>query len=63
MNDMATQTQQVAFRLSVDLVKRIDAYVARMKTREPGLEVTRADAVRVLLTKALDAEGGSKAKK
>jgi hypothetical protein len=37
-----TKTVQVGFRLPADLVKRIDAYVARIANENPGLEVTRA---------------------
>lgn len=48
--------QAVAFRLSADLLKRLDAKVARMEAATPGLSVTRTDAVRVLLLKSLDAE-------
>jgi hypothetical protein len=50
-----TKTVQVGFRLPTDLVKRIDAYAARIANENPGLEVTRALAVKALLTQALDA--------
>jgi hypothetical protein len=50
-----TKTVQVGFRLPADLVKRIDAYAARLSSENPGLEVTRALAVKALLTQALDA--------
>lgn len=46
--------QQVAFRLDPDLVKRVDAYAKQLATEQPGLDFSRADAVRVLLTRALD---------
>jgi len=36
-------------------VKRIDAYAARLKSENPGLDITRALAVKALLTQALDA--------
>jgi hypothetical protein len=45
----------LGFRLPADLVKRIDAYAARIASENPGLEVTRALAVKALLTQALDA--------
>lgn len=48
--------QAVAFRLSADLLNRLDAKVARMEAATPGLSVSRTDAVRVLLLKSLDAE-------
>jgi len=49
------KTVQVGFRLPVDLVKRIDGYAARLTAENPGLEITRALAVKALLTRALDA--------
>lgn len=48
-------TTQFGFRLPDELVERLDSYVERMRDATPGLEFTRADAVRVLLTSALDA--------
>ncbi len=47
-------TQQVAFRLPDSLVARLDRHVARMTKEHPGLDFSRADAVRSLLTRALD---------
>jgi hypothetical protein len=53
--DMAKEpTLQTAFRLPESLIKRIDAHAKRMETENPGLEFTRVDAVRSLLTRALD---------
>ena len=47
----------LAFRLPPELVARLDAYVDKLKSQNPaGLHVTRGDAARILLTKALDAE-------
>ena len=46
-------TKQVAFRFPVKLLKELDAYAERLKKEQPGLNITRADAVRLLLTKAL----------
>jgi hypothetical protein len=51
--------KQVGFRLPEALVERLDRY-AEARARELGLEVTRTDAARMLLTAALDsAEGGA----
>jgi hypothetical protein len=47
-------TTQVAFRLPDSLLKRVDAHVKRMEAELPGLTFTRVDAVRSLLTGALD---------
>ena len=50
-----------AFRLPDDLVGRVDAFAGRLEKERPGITLTRADAVRALLTKALDiGEGPSK---
>lgn len=49
------QTTQVAFRFTVELIDRIDHHVERMRAATPGVEYNRADAVRSLLTTALDA--------
>lgn len=47
-------TTQLAFRLPDSLVARVDAYAKRLNAATPGLDVTRTDAVRALLTQALD---------
>lgn len=46
----------IPFRLPADLVKRLDRHAERMQAEKPGLQVTRADALRVLITQALDRE-------
>jgi hypothetical protein len=46
--------EQVAFRLPSELVARVDAYAEAIAATVPGVRITRADAVRALLTKALD---------
>jgi len=45
--------RQFSFRLPGDLVERVENCMEEM--REAGLEVTRADVVRLLLKHALDA--------
>jgi hypothetical protein len=47
-------TTQVAFRLPDSLITRLDRHVERMTKEHPGLDFSRADAVRSLLTRALD---------
>ena len=49
-------TKQTGFRLPEEMLERLGRYVEKMKEAAPGMDVTLADAVRVLLTKALDAE-------
>ena len=46
-------TLQTAFRLSDELVARIDQYAAHLSTKH-GLDVSRAAAVRVLLERSLE---------
>jgi hypothetical protein len=50
------RTVQVAIRVPEDLLERIDDYAQRLSEGTPGLTITRADAARMLMTKALDAE-------
>ncbi len=60
---MAANEKQVSFRLPADLVDRIDAHAQRMQANAPGMTVTRADVVRMLLTRAIveaEAEQGTK---
>ncbi len=52
---MADKTKMTAFRLSTALLKRLDAYAERL-AENTGLPVSRADALRLLLARALDAE-------
>lgn len=59
-----TESEQVAFRFPRELIERIDRHVERMAGAFPGLEISRADAVRSLLTAALDsAEAGERPSK
>jgi predicted DNA-binding protein len=51
----ADPTQQTAFRLPLSLLERLDLHAERLRAEQPGLKITRADVVRLLLTRALDA--------
>jgi hypothetical protein len=51
---MPDPKKMTAFRLDAVLLKRLDKYAERM-AQETGLPVTRADVVRLLLTRGLDA--------
>ena len=53
-------TTQLAVRLTDALLARVDAYTERLCQERPGITVTRADAVRNLLTEALDAKNKSR---
>ncbi len=48
---------QVGLRVPMALLRRVDAYLARLRGELPGLAVSRSDALRILVAKALDAEG------
>ena len=54
---MEDPTKNVAFRLPESLLSLLDRYVEAMKAKQPGLKLTRADAVRVLLYRGLAEEG------
>jgi hypothetical protein len=45
---------QLVVRLPGSLVGRVDAFAERMREELPGVRFARAEAVRVLLTRALD---------
>jgi hypothetical protein len=46
----------LAVRLPDDLVSQIDTYVDRLQEQLPGLNITRADAIRQLLAVGLKTE-------
>ncbi len=49
---------QIAIRLADRLVSRIDRHAKRLAKDERGVQFTRTDAIRDLLTHALDAAEG-----
>lgn len=49
---------QIAIRLSDRLITRIDRHAKRLAKDERGVQFTRTDAIRDLLTRALDAAEG-----
>jgi len=52
---MSEKTQQVAIRLPVSLLKRVDRYRKQLEAEATWATRTRADAVRALLARGLDA--------
>ena len=54
---MADTKKMTAFRLEASLLKRLDKYAEKMAS-ETGLPVSRADLVRILLIRGLDAADG-----
>ena len=55
LETMAENDEQIVIRLPGALVERVDAHVERLRAEQPGLRITRSDAVRMLLSKALEA--------
>lgn len=56
---MTEPTKQTAFRLPEGLIARVDAYAERLTRERPGMPATRADAVRILLSMALEQVEGA----
>lgn len=54
--------QVVPFRMPDDLLQRLDRYAAGLRAERPGLQVTRADAVRLLLIEALNRQEAKRGK-
>jgi hypothetical protein len=50
----AGNDSQLVVRLPGALVRRVDQFAARMRAELPGTRFARAEAVRVLLTRALN---------
>jgi predicted DNA-binding protein len=48
------QKRQTGIRLPEELYERIDSFAARYQKEQPGLEVNRAMAIRVLITMGLE---------
>lgn len=45
---------QTAFRIPAELVDRLDGYLMKLRKKQRGTKVTRSDALRLLLARALD---------
>jgi hypothetical protein len=56
-----TNDNQLVVRLPGSLVERIDDFAAHMRNELPGVRFARAEAVRVLLTRALNELKGRRA--
>ena len=50
------ETAVLSIRFPLLLIGKIDRYVKRFKKANPGLSFGRADAIRLLLTKAVSAK-------
>ena len=62
MSSSAKQTH-IPLRVHDDILERIDLHLARMRNEEPGIEFTRVDAVRSLVSRGLAVAEGSKNRK
>src|SRR5262245_47611022 len=58
----AGNDRQLVVRLPGRLMRRIDHYAAELRAELPGTRFARAEAVRLLLTQALDRAGRPRAK-
>lgn len=54
LEESMPQDSRVAFRLPADILERVDRYADKLARENPGMRVSRSDAVRMLLTRALD---------
>lgn len=50
---LADETAVVSIRLPIDLVRRLDRYADELRAVTPGVNITRTDAARAILTRAL----------
>ncbi len=60
MNRRRQNDAQLVVRLPEELLTKLDAHADRLRAEQPGPAWSRADVVRLLLTRALDAEPPAK---
>ena len=53
---LGVKTIQIAVRISEEVVADLDDVAKRMRKREPGVHVSRADVVRMFLSRGLEGE-------
>lgn len=51
--DKDTETEQIAFRASVRMIKKIEEYAEKIRREKQGSKITRSDAIRMLLETGL----------
>jgi Arc/MetJ-type ribon-helix-helix transcriptional regulator len=51
----AKQSRQIYLRMPEDLLTALDRYTERMRAEQPGINLSRSDVIRFLLSKALTA--------
>lgn len=47
------RTKQAAVRFTEEMLARLDRYAERLAARNPGMTITRADALRTLVAEGL----------
>ena len=60
---IAEESGVISIRLPLDLIKRLDDYAAQLKSSTPGINVTRTDAARAILTRGLSELSAAKKRK
>jgi len=50
---IAEESGVISLRLPLDLIKRLDDYAEQLRSSTPGINVTRTDAARAILTRGL----------
>ena len=53
MSRTKTKDAQLVVRMDTELIEQLDAYAEGLREEQPGPAWTRADVVRLLLTRAL----------
>ncbi len=67
MSKRETKQVQIAVRFTTEMLDRIDTYAGQLQAdldaTHPGLTASRADAVRVLVLRGLEASRGDRGKR
>jgi hypothetical protein len=50
---LSEQSAVISIRLPVDLIRLLDQYAETLRSQTPGLNITRTDAARAILTSSL----------
>jgi hypothetical protein len=53
----AKRTRQIFVRMPEDLLTALDHYTERMRAEQPGVNLSRSDVIRLLLSRALTVIG------
>jgi len=60
---IAEESGVISIRLPLDLIKRLDDYAEQLRSSTPGINVTRTDAARAIITHGLSEIPSSKKRK